>query len=65
MIGYSYRTIRQVADWLEGFVRHTYGKLEVESDFADSVLENDERTFTPNSSPELPAFSRKISRSSS
>ena len=32
--GYSYRTIRRVVDRLEGFVRHTYGKLEVESDFA-------------------------------
>ena len=42
------------------------GLIEAPSsrDFADSVLENDERTFTPNSSPELPAFSRKISRSS-
>jgi hypothetical protein len=32
--GYSYRTVRRVVDRLEGFVRHTYGKLEVESDFA-------------------------------
>lgn len=32
--GYSYRMIRRVVDRLEGFVRHTYGKLEVESDFA-------------------------------
>ncbi|WP_243645275.1 DUF7845 domain-containing protein [Natrarchaeobius chitinivorans] len=30
--GYSYRTIRRVVDRLEDFVRHTYGKLEVESD---------------------------------
>ncbi len=32
--GYSYRTIRRVVNRLEGFVRHTYGKLEIESDFA-------------------------------
>ncbi len=32
--GYSYRTIQRVVDRLEGFVRHTYGKLEIESDFA-------------------------------
>jgi len=32
--GYSYRTVRRVVDRLEGFVRHTYAKLEVESDYA-------------------------------
>jgi len=32
--GYSYRTIRRAVDRLEGFIRHTYGKLEIESDYA-------------------------------
>ncbi|WP_455429326.1 DUF7845 domain-containing protein [Haloarcula sediminis] len=29
--GYTYRTVRTVVDRLEGLVRHTYGKLELES----------------------------------
>ncbi|MBX0304743.1 MarR family transcriptional regulator [Halomicroarcula sp. F24A] len=29
--GYTYRTIREVVDRLEGLIRHTYGELELES----------------------------------
>jgi len=32
--GYCYDTILRAVDRLEGFIRHTYGKLEIESDFA-------------------------------
>ena len=38
--GLSYRTVRRVADRLEGLVEHTYGSLEFESLFArDELLE--------------------------
>lgn len=36
--GFSYRTIRRVVDRLEGFVRHTYGQLEIESEYAAQAM---------------------------
>jgi len=36
--GYSYRTIRDVADRCESVIRHTYGKLEIESKHQRDLL---------------------------
>ncbi|MFC3958905.1 hypothetical protein [Halovivax cerinus] len=36
--GYCYDTILRAVDRLEGFVRHTYGQLEIESDYAAEAM---------------------------